>query len=124
MWSTGKLLSLPRFYYIPSLDRRLPQEYIDHWKLLVEVIAILSKPTLHVSEIHISNEKLRIFVDLVPLLYQENYVTIKTHYLKHLAQSCIDYGSMGHFLATSYEDLNGVINNMNTDKFSIEEALY
>lgn len=109
---------------LPLVANRLPEPYILHWKLLVEGIAILSKPTLHYSEIIVAQEKLRTFVDQVPILYQPNYVTIKLHYLRHLAQSCIDFGSLRNFSAVPFEDLNGTLAAMNTANFSIEESLF
>jgi hypothetical protein len=54
---------------LPLISGRLPEQYIAHWKLLVEAISILCKPVLHVSEIEIADSKLKGFVDLVPILY-------------------------------------------------------
>jgi hypothetical protein len=45
------------------------------------------------------------------------------HYLTHLAQSCYNFGSIRHFSAIPYEDLNGVLLDMNNANFSVEEAL-
>ena len=95
------------FYGLPCLWGLLPDEYFQHFLLLVEAVFILLQDSISSEQLSKSATLLQHFCLRVESLYGGRYQTFNVHCLLHLV-SCVE--NLGPLWASScfcYEDFNG-----------------
>jgi hypothetical protein len=122
-WKADEFRQWIHYLSIPAITGRLPPEYVEHWSLFVEAYKILSKLTIHRSEIDIAENLLRLFAQLIPELYYPHHVTIKCHSLLHLGDCVRNFGPIHQFSAIKFEHLNGELTRNNHGKYHITDAI-
>lgn len=68
---------------LPLVGRYLPKKYVAHWRLLVEVLLILSSRSIPLHDIPLVHYNLMLFVVLYGILYAPRFCSLEIHMLKH-----------------------------------------
>ena len=111
-WKASEYCSFLLFYSTPLLWKRLPNEYFQHYILLVEAIFLLLKQSITVPDLQHSSLLLKKFYILTRRLYGERYYTYNMHNLVHLVDCVKDLGPLWTFSCFFYEDLNGDLRHL------------
>ena len=77
----SELRALLIFYSLPAFKPYLPEEYFQHWMLLVAAIHILLKESISEEDLQTADIMLRCFVRDVAELYHKKYYTYNVHRL-------------------------------------------
>lgn len=108
----SELRSFLLFYGLPCLWGLLPNEYFQHFLLLVDAVFILLQDSISPDQLSKSVSLLNHFCLRVESLYGKRYETFNVHCLLHLV-TCVE--NLGPLWASScfcYEDYNGDIRKL------------
>ncbi|XP_066925533.1 uncharacterized protein [Clytia hemisphaerica] len=100
------------FYSAPILYNFLPDEYFQHYILLVESIFLLLKESISPIDLQNADKMLRHFCCRIPRLYGYRYQTYNMHNLLHMVFSVKQHGPLWAQSAFWYEDYNGDYKNL------------
>lgn len=104
-WKASEFRSFLLFYSLPCLWQILPEEYFQHFLLLVEAIWLLDQSSIPVKSIERAGLLLRHFCLRVEALYDSHYQTFNC--LLHLEECVHNLGPLWSFSCFWYEDYNG-----------------
>ncbi|XP_066934755.1 uncharacterized protein [Clytia hemisphaerica] len=107
-WKASEFRSFCLIYSIPLAKNFLPEEYYDHYVLLVQAVAILLKEVISEKDLEESRYLLKKFCLQIERLYGgERYYTYNVHNLLHMTTAVENLGPLWCQSAFSYEDYNG-----------------
>lgn len=109
-WKASELRAFLLFYSLPIFKQYLlPDNYYEHWFLLVASISIFLKDSISEDDINAAEIMLRSFVRDVGLLYGEVCYTYNVHTLLHLPLLVKRWGPLWATSAFAFESFNGFI---------------
>ena len=111
------------FYSIPCLYGILPEQYFQHYILLVEAIYLLLQDSISPSDIVKASALLKHFCIRIKELYAVRYETFNAHCLLHLTERVIDLGPLWTHSCFCFEDFNGELRSLFHGTQSIEEQI-
>lgn len=100
------------FYSIPCLYGILPEDYLQHFILLVESIYLLLKDSISLSDLNKATQMLKHFCLKMKELYGARYETYNVHCLLHLAERVCDLGPLWSHSCFCFEDFNGELRKL------------
>ena len=111
LWKASEYRTFLLFYSVPVLWRTLPDEYFQHYLLLVQAIYLMLQESISPSDISTATKLLKQFCLQIRSLYGSRYQTFNVHNLIHIVQRVIDLGNLwaNRFF---YEDYNGDLCNL------------
>lgn len=108
-YKASELYSWLLFYSIPTLEKILPEVYLQHWMLLVISMFNLLQQKIKLEHIKQSNDLLHAFVKGVKLLYGEREMSYNIHQLLHLSLCVERWGPLWGTSAFAFESRNGFL---------------
>lgn len=87
----------------------LPNNYYNHYMLLVDSISVLLKDSISEEDFNNSRSKLDRFVAKFQELYGLEEMTYNVHLTTHIVDCCRDYGPLWSFSLFPFEDINGML---------------
>ncbi|XP_068757460.1 uncharacterized protein [Montipora capricornis] len=111
------------FYSIPCLYGILPEQYFQHYILLVEAIYLLLQDSISPSDIIKASSLLKHFCIRIKELYAARYETFNVHCLLHLTERVMDLGPLWTHSCFCFEDFNGELRSLFHRTQSIEEQI-
>lgn len=111
------------FYCIPCLYGILPEQYFQHYILLVEAIYLLLQDSISPRDIIKASSLLKHFCIRIKELYAARYETFNVHCLLHLTERVIDLGPLWTHSCFCFEDFNGELRSLFHGTQSIEEQI-
>ncbi|XP_044167373.1 uncharacterized protein LOC122951430 [Acropora millepora] len=111
------------FYSIPCLYGILPEQYFQHYILLVEAIYLLLQDSISPRDIIKASSLLKHFCIRIKELYAARYETFNVHCLLHLTERVIDLGPLWTHSCFCFEDFNGELRSLFHGTQSIEEQI-
>ena len=108
---------------MPFLYGLLPEEYFQHYILLVESIYILLQDSISASDLQKASDMLKHFCIKVKVLYGARYETYNVHCLLHLTERVRDIGPLWTHSCFCFEDFNGELRNLFHGTQSIQEQI-
>ena len=106
-WKAFEFRSFLFFYSIPCLWSVLPEEYFQHFILLVEAIWLLDQKSISPNSLEKAGQLLRHFCLIVEALYGPRYETSNVHCLLHLPDCVKNIGPLWCCSCFWFEDYNG-----------------
>lgn len=97
------------FYSLPALIVHLPNEYFQHWMILVIALFNLLQNQITPFDLNQSDILLKLFVKQFEKLYGDRELTYNTHQLLHLALCVERWGPLWATSAFPFENYNGFI---------------
>ena len=95
------------FYGLPCLWGLLPEEYFQHFLLLVDAVFVLLQDSISPEQLSKSARMLKHFCLRVESLYGKRYETFNVHCLLHLVPCVENLGPLWASSCFCYEDYNG-----------------
>ena len=114
-WEGTEICLFLLSYSIPILFDCLPQDYLQHYILLAELMFLLLKDSISYEELAKSSHMLKHFCDFcvrIHSLYGKRYYTCNMHNLLHLAYIVCQLGPLWMQSAFWYKDYNGDYKNL------------
>ena len=111
------------FYSIPCLYGILPEQYFQHYILLVEAIYLLLQDSISPNDIIKASALLKHFCIRIKELYAVRYETFNVHCLLHLTERVTDLGPLWTHSCFCFEDFNGELRSLFHGTQSIEEQI-
>ena len=111
-WKTSELKAWLFYYSIPILRDILPNQYIEHCKLLLLAIYKLCADAVTEDEMYLADLLLREFVSRFEDLYGRNHMTNNLHQLRHLRGVVQHSGPLWTTSYFSLEHLNGILKGL------------
>ena len=108
-WKANELRSFLLYFGIPVLYGILPDEYFQHYFLLVHAVYFLLKDSISSADLSEAEKLLFMFCEKLSSLYGEQFMTLNFHQLVHLADDVRDLGPLYTHSCFSFEDKNGFI---------------
>jgi hypothetical protein len=108
-WKASDYLYFLLYEALPSLQRHLPDRYLQHFTMLSIGIFKLLKTTVSETDLIEADLLLKLFVCDFRNLYGERELTYNLHQLIHLGFCTRMYGPLHCWSAFMSEDLNGAI---------------
>lgn len=108
-WKGSEWKSFLLYYSLIICDGKLPQEYLNHWFLLVYATHSLLQDNISSVEVDLAENALKHFVRQVPILYGQEYCTFNVHQLLHIADAVRDWGPLWVFSCFRFESNIGHI---------------
>ncbi|KAJ1518919.1 hypothetical protein ONE63_011471 [Megalurothrips usitatus] len=108
-WKGSEFRNFLLFYSCPVFKDRLPDDYFQHWLLLVQAMYILLQERISHTELKSAELMLRSFVRDYKKLYGENTYTYNLHTLLHVCTLVKRWGPMWATSAFIFENFNGFI---------------
>lgn len=102
-------LVLLLFVSVPALHPHLPQDYFQHWLLLVIAMNLLLQETITEAEIEMSRLLLSVFVEDAQKLYGKDIMSYNLHGLQHMPLMAKRWGGLWCHSTFLFESFNGVI---------------
>lgn len=99
------------FYSLPTLDGKLPKEYIQHWILFIIAISKLLKDKITMVDLEQADICLNLFVRDIKNLYSDRQYTYNVHQLLHLVLCVKRWGPLWATSAFPFENYNGYLGN-------------
>ncbi|XP_033726096.1 uncharacterized protein LOC117315808 [Pecten maximus] len=100
------------YYSLPCLFGILPEEYFEHFLLLVQAMFILLSDHITGEQLLRAKKMLMHFSINVPALYGERYMTSNVHLLLHLTDKVRDLGPLWATSCFYFEDFNGQLRTL------------
>ncbi|XP_062599958.1 uncharacterized protein LOC134261548 [Saccostrea cucullata] len=91
-WKASEWRAFLIFYSLIILRGTLPQQYVNHFFLLVFAIYTLLQSSVTLNEVDCAERALRKFVHQVGELYGTEHMSFNVHQLLHVAQSVRNWG--------------------------------
>ena len=111
-WKASELRAWLLHYSLPCLYNILPEEYFQHFALLVEGIYLLNKSSVSSQDLATSRLILKNFCKLLPDLYAVRYQRINVHLLLHAADCVVNLGPLWAQSCYPFEDWNGTLTKL------------
>ena len=111
------------FYSIPCLYGILPEQYFQHYILLVEAIYLLLQDSISLDDLTKAAALLKHFCVRMKELYAERYETFNVHCLLHLTERVFDLGPLWTHSCFCFEDFNGELRTLFHGTQGIEEQI-
>ena len=111
------------FYSIPCLYGILPEQYFQHYILLVEAIYLLLQDSILPGDIAKASALLKHFCLRVKELYATRYETFNVHCLLHLTERVMDLGPLWTHSCFSFEYFNGELRSLFHGTQHVEEQI-
>lgn len=108
----SELRSLLLFYSVPCLFGLLPDDYFQHYILLVEAIFLLLQTSISRSDLGKCSKLLKHFCLRIEELYGSRYQTSNVHGLLHIVDKVRDLGPLWTHSCFCFEDFNGELRHM------------
>ncbi|XP_055610963.1 uncharacterized protein LOC129757695 [Uranotaenia lowii] len=108
-WKANEWLQWLLHYSPVCLKSFLPQEYYDHYYLLVSSITLMVQDEISPETFSICENMLQSFVSQFENLYGIQEMTYNVHLVSHLVDCSKDYGPLWAFSLFVYEDINGLL---------------
>ena len=123
-WKASEFRSFLFFYGIPCLWNILPEEYFQHFILLVEAIWLLDQTSVLNESLSKAGNLLRHFCLRIEALYGARYETYNVHCLLHLHDCVQNIGPLWSCSCFWYEDYNGYLRTLfhGTNKVELQIA--
>ncbi|XP_044164670.1 uncharacterized protein LOC114974471 [Acropora millepora] len=123
-WKASEFRSFLFFYGIPCLWNILPDEYFQHFILLVEAIWLLDQISVSPECLQKAHNLLRHFCLRIEALYGSRYETFNVHCLLHLHDCVKNIGPLWACSCFWYEDCNGDLRRLfhGTNKVELQIA--
>lgn len=124
-WKASEFRSFLFFYGLPCLYNILPEDYFQHFLLLVDAVWLLNQECISQSNLAKSRRLFKHFCLEMDGLYGERYETFNVHCLLHLTKCVENLGPLWTFSCFWYEDFNGDIRKLfhGTQKVDLQVAL-
>lgn len=100
------------FYSIPILQKYLPENYFNHWLLLVAALYTLLQKNIKKLDIDRAEILLQKFVRDMKPLYGEKHLSYNVHQLLHLAKVTRRWGPLWSNSCFVFENFNGFITRL------------
>ena len=111
------------FYSIPCLYGILPEQYFQHYILLVEAIYLLLQDSILPGDIAKASALLKHFCLRVKELYATRYETFNIHCLLHVTERVMDLSPLWTHSCFSFEDFNGELRSLFHGTQHVEEQI-
>ena len=111
------------FYSVPCLYGILPEEYFQHYLLLVEAIYLLLQDSISPNDITKASALLKHFCIRIKELYAPRYETFNVHCLLHMTERVMDLGPLWTHSCFCFEDFNGELRSLFHGTQSVEEQI-
>ena len=111
------------FYSIPCLYGILPEQYFQHYILLVDAIYLLLQDSISLDDLKKSSALLKHFCIRIKELYAVRYETFNVHCLLHLTERVFDLGPLWTHSCFCFEYFNGELRSLFHGTQSIEEQI-
>lgn len=108
----SELRSFLLFYSLPCLYGLLPDNYFQHYLLLVEAIYILLQDSISMIDLSKASKLLKHFCIRIEELYGRRYETYNVHGLLHLVDRVNDLGPLWTHSCFCFEDFNGELRHL------------
>lgn len=106
-WKASEFKNWFFYFSLPILQDILPNEYFEHYKLLVLGISLLYQEDISSEMVDLADEALREFVARYEQLYGLEHITCNVHQLRHLAETVRNTGPLWTTSCFPFDDLNG-----------------
>ncbi|XP_062568275.1 uncharacterized protein LOC134230464 [Saccostrea cucullata] len=106
-WKASEWRAFLLFYSMIVLPGVLPQQYVNHFFLLVFGIYTLLQSSVTLREIDLAERALRKFVFQVQTLYGVEHMSFNVHQLLHVAQSVRNWGPIWGISTFPFEGNGG-----------------
>ena len=100
------------FYSVPCLYGLLPEEYFQHFLLLIESVYLLLQDSISLNDLNKATKMLKHFCIKVTSLYGPRYETYNVHCLLHLTKRVHDLGPLWTHSCFCFEDFNGELRRL------------
>ena len=97
------------YYSLPIMKDTLPDNYFQHFTLLVTAIRKLLGTSINRRDIAVSTKYLEIFCKHHALLYGDKEMTANIHSLLHLVDTVEDLGPLWVYSCFYFKSLNGLL---------------
>lgn len=123
-WKASEFRSFLFFYGIPCLWNILPDEYFQHFILLVEAIWLLDQISVSPECLQKAHNLLQHFCLRIEALYGSRYEMFNVHCLLHLHDCVKNIGPLWACSCFWYEDYNGDLRRLfhGTNKVELQIA--
>jgi len=109
--------TLVQFTLLPYLrEIGVPERFVHHMEQFLRCIRVLDKPFITWAELDCCELMLAQWVKQWQTFYGEKAVTLKLHQVLHLCESVRDYGKVSNISSKHFEDMNGLLKQLNTAK--------
>nr|XP_054775430.1 uncharacterized protein LOC129283847 [Lytechinus pictus] len=105
-WKASEWYSWLLFYGVICLNGILPEEFLQHFIVLVKASFLLLQKSISLADIKQSDVLLFSFVCRFQLLYGTNAMTFNVHQLTHLAKSVYSWGPLWTHSCFPFESAN------------------
>lgn len=110
-WKATEYRNWLLYYSLPCLKGILPDDYYQHYALLVGGITLLSGRSISPGQLQMAGKFLIHFVEMFDVYYDPRYVLMNQHMLLHLEKSVRDHGPLWSSSLFVFEDWNGDLSN-------------
>lgn len=111
-FKASELKAFLLFYGVACMWQILPDEYFQHFLLLVEGTYILLQDSISYTDLEKAANLMKHFCINVAALYGERFQTSNVHMLLHLKQKVKDLGPLWCNSCFYFEDFNGELRNL------------
>ncbi|KAG1652613.1 hypothetical protein GQR58_026194 [Nymphon striatum] len=111
-WKGSEWKSFLLYYSLIVLQGTLPQQYFNHWFLLVFSINLLLQDKINPIDVDLAEKTLMRFVQNVPVLYGREYCTFNVHQLLHITDAVRDWGPLWVFSCFRFESNIGQMTSL------------
>ena len=106
-WKATEYRSWLLYYSIPVMMNILPEEYIAHHMLLVEVVATLLQGSISQMMLRKTEGLIKHYCFKFSFYYSERYMTANLHHLLHLPEIVSNFGPLYVYSCFPFENQNG-----------------
>ena len=124
-FKASELKAFLLFYGVACMWQILPDEYFQHFLLLVEGTYILLQDSISYTDLEKAANLMKHFCINVAALYGDRFQTSNVHMLLHLKQKVKDLGPLWCNSCFYFEDFNGELRNLfhGTQKIDMQITL-
>lgn len=94
------------------MPQGMQEEYLSHYKLLVNGISLLNQRSISDDMINLADEILKQFVKEFAELYDRKFLSANLHSLLHLAENTRDFAQRYFTSCFGFENINGQLCNL------------
>ena len=111
-WKASELKLFLLIYSIPILSDLMKEKYLNHHKLLVFSIYLLSQPSVALESIEKASQMLNEYVLQYAHLYGDRHMSMNLHLLLHLPTIVKRFGPLWVTSCFSFENMNGILKSL------------
>lgn len=112
LWKASMYKTFFFYHSLPILKDLLPQEYFEHYQLLVGAIYLLCQPSISNEMLDNASRMIHEFVSRFENLYELENMTCNVHSLLHLPLVVKLLGPLFIYQCFTYESINGMLKNL------------